>query len=148
MVGQGARLGSVDWTGVDLRGAKLAKCDMRGAKLDGCQVDGSTNFMDTLLNDSSFKVETFAVSGCLQGCKLGAVDWSGLDLTGAKLADINLDGAMLVKTRLVSSDLTAISLQVLAVHCKCVCFSASGLGTAVQGRLEGSSIVIGVTAAL
>ena len=93
---QGTHIGAVDWSGRNLRDALLAGADLRGADLQdsdltnadlqGCQLDGSS-IKGVTLTGARFDVLSFSEKGWLRGAKLGCVDWSKLDLTGADLKE-------------------------------------------------------------
>jgi len=133
---KGARLGAVQWGGLNIEGAVLTGCDLSGADLKGTNLADS-NLEDVVLQDANlqycnlhgalYDASMFAKLGWLRGARLGPVDWTNLDLTEAKLngcdlsnADLrgaDLSGADLTGANLAGADLTGAKLDV-EVACK------------------------------
>ena len=96
---RGVIMGAADWSGKDLRDAKLEKinlagsnlsranlngADMNGANLAGSNLEGAT-LRKTSLFEAVYDVQVFAPKGWLKGAMLGAVNWQSQKLIGAQL---------------------------------------------------------------
>lgn len=117
---KGARLGAVNWSGLDLDGAVLTGCDLSGAnlagtKLSNANLEGVTlegaNLKGCDLDSAFFDVSGFAKLGWLQGARLGPVDWQNCDLVDAKLQGCDLSNANLSGADLSGADLSGANLS-------------------------------------
>jgi uncharacterized protein YjbI with pentapeptide repeats len=116
---KGARLGAVQWAGMNLEGSVLTGCDLSGADLRGTNLAGSNlegvklenaNLQGCNLSDAFFDIPGYAKSGWLCGARLGAVDWRNQDLVDAKLMGCDLTSGDLRGADLTGADLTGANL--------------------------------------
>lgn len=119
----GERLGALDWSGKNLRGARMMNTSARQANLARVNFSASdlTGFDMTGANLSGINLaEAVLIGANLQDTYISGASFSHTDLTGANLAGADLTGAVLntsrltaaefVKTRLVNANLSQLDL--------------------------------------
>jgi len=110
-----AKIGAVDWSNKDMRGAQLQGCELQGCQLTNTNL-WYANFEGAVLTGadltgSRFDAETCAKRGWLRGATVGPVDWSGKDLGGAQLQGVDMQGASLKNAHLVAANFERANAQ-------------------------------------
>mgnify|MGYP001472500146 CR=1 FL=1 len=100
---------NADLEGVDLSGARLAKCDLSGANLRDCVFTGArlvgANLSGADLSGAVL-IDVQAAGSNLQGANLTCADLSGAFLANANLRGCNLTETKFEGTQLSGADLT------------------------------------------
>jgi uncharacterized protein YjbI with pentapeptide repeats len=104
-----AVLDSADLTGLNLRGASLAKADLRDAILNGARLDGA-DLSGADLTEASLASASLRDANLADASLIGA-DLKGASAYGAQLARANLTNGKLRRAQLSDADLTGATLN-------------------------------------